>query len=565
MSEIMLTVRDAGRSLQGTVHGATADRVVAALAAEPETIEELDEALRRWERREAGRSAFGHFRPGDDETSWDAGVVIIDLAARFIAYESTWSELMNEGSEQYHDGNCATDKWFNFRLPSDWRIENSLNGWRSIVDSRRGERAKVSPLEWRVVAYDLICDEIAAECRRMWREGVRVDGAAADEYAAFAPFRSAIRESHAKWLLTARDELRGRSPRELFFEHRSRINLDLQWRGSQWSMLGSCPSGLSREAHAFRYGGAGTHEWVLHCEMVRHLYWECWERFSSFGAVGERVDASAEAARLRKVRDEWLDTPQFADLSGRAPRAVIERERMRMPEGVSGSEAHVDCDCPICRMMMESNDVYFWNLDGCNMDDEFAFTYHATREEYNKQQQEYEKWSAEFDRKQAERKTLGLNDENQPWSRSYVNWDYLDDQQAGRLSAFTLLFGVGCQLAELNCDLKQADPDTNAPSLLNRDFGNLRAVLNDRDEALIEPVLNKFRETLADVAVSHANAAAKCEALSTTLARLTRRLNDEDAFDDKPFSENDVEWNGNPFGDDDSDEFNRRRDDDAPF
>lgn len=117
----------------------------------------------------------------------------------------------------------------------------------------------------------------------------------------------------------------------------------------------------------------------------------------------------------------------------------------------------------------------------------------------------------------------------------------------------------------MNCDLKQADPDTNAPSLLNRDFGNLRAVLNDRDEALIEPVLNKFRETLADVAASHANAAAKCEALSTTLARLTRRLDDEDAYDDKPFTENDVEWNGNPFGDDDSDEFNRRRDDDVPF
>ena len=200
------------------------------------------------------------------------------------------------------------------------------------------------------------------------------------------------------------------------------------------------------------------------------------------------------------------------------------------------------------------------------MDDEFAFSYHATREEYDQQQREYEEWSAEFDRKQAERKALGLDDENQPWSRSYVNWEMLDDRQAGRFSAFTLLFGVGCQLAELNCDLKQADPDTDAPVLLNHEFGNLRAVLNDRDEALIEPVLNKFRETLADVAATHANAAAKCETLSTTLARLTRRLDDEDAFDDKPFTENDVEWNDNPYGDDDDfNEFDRRRDEDVPF
>ena len=157
MSEVTLTVRDATRSLHGTVHGATADRMVAALAAEPETIEELDAALRRWERREAGRSAFGHFRPGDDETSWDAGVVIIDLAARFIAYESTWSNLSREGSENYHDGDQATDHWFNFRLPSDSRTSESTNFFNFSISSlvarlldgfqpRPVNRSNVSPI-----------------------------------------------------------------------------------------------------------------------------------------------------------------------------------------------------------------------------------------------------------------------------------------------------------------------------------------------------------------------------------------------------------------------------------
>lgn len=532
MSYVTLTVRDGARSVHGQVHGSTADRLVAALSAEPETIEELEAAFRRWERIDNGYSVLTRMSRGDCEEPYDAGVVIIDLAARFVAYESSYSTLSAEGSENFHNGQCATDKWFNFQLPSDWRIESSMMGWESIAARRRTERMEIPPLDWRVVAYDTICGEIAGECCRMWQAGVRRDGAAADDYVAFEAVRVAIRTAHAKWLLTVRDDLRGLSPRELFFAHRNRIDLDLQWRGNQWSVLGFCPPGLSRESHAFRFGGAGTHEWVLHYEMVRHLFWESWERISSFGAVGERVDPSAEAARLRSVRDEWLDAPQFEELSGRTPRDAIDRERMRLPEGVTGREAHVDCNCPICEMMLDDPGPYFWHLDGCNMDDEFAFSYHATLEEYEQQQRKWAEFNAKFERERAEREALGLNEGNEPWSRSWVNWELLDDEQAGRFNVFTLLFGVGCQLAELNGDLRQADPADPFAARLSRNFGNLRAALSDRVPALIEPVLDCFRESLLDTAAARPEAAAKCESLARTLARVTRRLDDEDGLDD---------------------------------
>ena len=41
MSEVRLVLRDRERDLSGTVHGSLAQCAVAALSAEPETIEEL--------------------------------------------------------------------------------------------------------------------------------------------------------------------------------------------------------------------------------------------------------------------------------------------------------------------------------------------------------------------------------------------------------------------------------------------------------------------------------------------------------------------------------------------
>ena len=56
MSEVRLVIRDASRTISGTPHGAFADAVVAALSAEPETIEELDAAVERFRREPTARA-----------------------------------------------------------------------------------------------------------------------------------------------------------------------------------------------------------------------------------------------------------------------------------------------------------------------------------------------------------------------------------------------------------------------------------------------------------------------------------------------------------------------------
>lgn len=57
---------------------------------------------------------------------------------------------------------------------------------------------------------------------------------------------------------------------------------------------------------------------------------------------------------------------------------------------------------------------------------------------------------------------------------------------------------------------------------LNRDFGNLREILQQSGPelaaALFDPVIDCFGDTLACVAATRADLAAKCEALGDSLA-----------------------------------------------
>src|ERR1700682_3798025 len=126
MSEVKLHLVDAKRVLHGTIHGSVADSCVAALSAEPETIAELEAALARYIKP---RNADGYFTwftathhpanfrsPSDssetghsftaplDAEPWDAGIVVIDLAARVVASESTYSQPGPEGGVFYHAG-----------------------------------------------------------------------------------------------------------------------------------------------------------------------------------------------------------------------------------------------------------------------------------------------------------------------------------------------------------------------------------------------------------------------------------------------------------------------------
>jgi hypothetical protein len=512
MSEVRLTVRDARRDLHATRHGSFADAVLAALSAEPETLEELDTALERF----CCASEWGFFRgftPGVRDEPHDAGLVIVDMAARLVVWDSTYGAPQAAGAVPYHDGHGATELWLRYRLSDDWQVTSGVSDWRSLAERRRRERAANPPLDARAVLYGRpVLEFIAAECWAAFsgpRHAAESDGDS-----------DVVRGIHARWLLTAREDLRGQAPRDVLLARHDLVTWDLQYRAEQWSEQGACPRGLDPESHGFRYAGFGTHELVTYYDLLRHLLGSCRERLRERPAPARDEFLPAEVLRLERLRDGWLDTPD-PENHGLPPREIIDHERARLPEAMSGHEAVIDHDCPLCEMMADLPGPVFWHLDGCNMDDDFAFSFHRTRAEWEEEQRRHEEFDRWFEEKEAERKRLGLDDppmsSGSVWQRSFAA-----PEAAGGPPSLRL-FTVGSMLAELIVDLKQPVEDRSLIDGLRQAFGNLRAVVSSGDgthgAALLEPVLDRLWEAVEAVAATRDDLRPKCADLQQQLRR----------------------------------------------
>jgi len=577
MSEVRLVVREAGRDWSGTIHGSCADRAVAALSADPVTLEELEVAVARFTKSAVKRRFFANLSQGLCDEPYDAGLVVIDLVARLVVTDSTYSSAGPKGVVWYHDGRCCTNTSLSYHLADDWLFSSDGDSWRHVAEERRRERAATPILNARAVFYgrpmlEFVAreafaafarrDEIAAAVRAQWVEDARkrlaeksnlsldeVDaGRLTDEEIVpktwpgqehnASPFYDTLMQIHAAWLLTTREDLGGVCPREIALDGRDQLEWDLQDRCQQWSLLGECPRGLEASSHAFQYGGFGTHELVMYYDLMRELLWSCWDELTERArspqpewlTAGDFL--STEIPRLEGIRDAWLDTPD-REFHSRTPRSIIDRERARLPEAMTGHDAMVDPDCPCCQMLGEMPGPVFWHLDGCNMDDEFAFDlYRRTREDWEEQQREWEELGRRMDAERSERERLGVTgslsrEDGSPaiWSRS-VNVEDTADVPLG-----IRVFGVGGHLAELIVGLRAGTARETTPpetqrhiDQLNRDFGNLRDILRSTDssltEALIDPVLDRFAETLATVAMVRLDLAPQCETLTNDLRKL---------------------------------------------
>ena len=67
-----------------------------------------------------------------------------------------------------------------------------------------------------------------------------------------------------------------------------------------------------------------------------------------------------------------------------------------------GRDMVIDEDCPVCQMMGAETglglEVGFWHLDGCNMDDDFAFSSFHTLEQWEADRREWEAFNEKFNR-----------------------------------------------------------------------------------------------------------------------------------------------------------------------
>lgn len=528
MSEIKLVVRDELRDATLICHGSDAHRVVAALSADPVTFDELETALQRF----MAVDTHDFFRVANDSVDdepRDSGLVVIDLAARFIVVRSSYFSASRSGQVFYHNGEACTAIPVDYSLANEWEITDDVSHWRQVVDARRSERRGIAKIDLRAVLYGRpLLEFLARECceaiRHVGENQLRGDSVVDRSIGATY---EALKDIHARWLMTPCASLENKIPRDVLLTHRERLAEDMQQRCVQWARTQECPCGLDVTSHAFQFGGFGTHELVKYFDLVRELLWSCWIQLTELARPNgdsikkiELADfVTSEVPRLEHVRDEWLNTPD-PDCHLRTPQSIIDRERARLPEALFGRDAMIDPDCPCCQMLAELPGPTFMHLDASGMDWEFPFDiYCRTREEWDAQQAEY----ASFKESDNGCGPFGiprheLDSAPSVWTRSFSIAESTD------LPLGVRLLGIAWHVAELVMELNELTDVGSSTEQLNRDFRALREIIatsgSSSVETCIEHVIAQFDQTLGDIAGRHPTLEPRCSDLARKINSL---------------------------------------------
>jgi hypothetical protein len=494
---------------------------------------------------------------------------VIDLAARLICCESTYSQPGKEGEICMVRAREGEDVVVMYHLADDWKLVGSYEEYRGYEQSRRLERAAIEPLDARPVLYGQVCRFIVEET------SAAVAHALAESHNGKYDADDAIREIHARWLTTSREDLRGRAPRDLLLDSYRHMMWEMQDRAFYWSMMKSSAPTLSHDSHAYRYGGFGTHEIVIYYELVRSLICHAWNRQSELQQAGRAAVLAGdllndEILRLEGFKEDWLNSPDFSDLHGRIPAQLIANERIRLPEvygqvhvheeGCCDEEhggcddehgecdhdhEHGECDhdhehdeahecdhehgeegCPICDYLLSAPDLgpMFWCLDGCNMDEEFAFSFCRTREEYDEKQRKQE----EDYRKSVERDRL-LQESKDLWA-TVVDDYYLIDYEAG-----VALEALSEHVNELIDDLEHAGADEQLLEELGDSMASLQSVAELTETVSPEPAAEHLSGILDLLGSQFPQLADKCRDLARRTDSFVELNKKRPRDEDNPF------------------------------
>lgn len=199
MSEIRVNIIDNLRTISGDIHGSLGDLLVAALMSEPESIEELESAVERFISRESDWKFFRSFRNGENFELWDAGLLIIDLSAKVIMADSTYSYYFTDGTIGMKD---REDEEFPLRycLSPEWQHTRSIPEFLYVKTQSSERTEKYPPFDAREKLFGQPLFEFIASKYLLYKSS--------DDEDLFVNI-------HAEWLMTPRDDLRGKTPREV--------------------------------------------------------------------------------------------------------------------------------------------------------------------------------------------------------------------------------------------------------------------------------------------------------------------------------------------------------------
>jgi hypothetical protein len=202
-------------------------------------------------------------------------------------------------------------------------------------------------------------------------------------------------EIHRQWLMTERQELEGRRPRDLLHGAHQWIDEVIEGQRLRFER-GASMIAAPQNVAGYDRAPMGREEMIIYFDLCRELIAAGWGWCRRpVGGDGRPCGLNSPdvlESFLTKARDRWLRQPYEG---GSPPQFIIECSRRRVPrainepiEGMDQSEIeqHLpDCDCPICEMLQSGLfGVEFSCLDGYHLelDGDFAFSMEESYEDW---------------------------------------------------------------------------------------------------------------------------------------------------------------------------------------
>ena len=451
-----------------------------------------------------------------------------------IGTDACFSMHTDEGGKQKDPLSVHFAPW--------WELEEQVD-FESIDSPRR------SPIEKPAVDREFLfgspmVQTIASQALKMMLDGRLKEAVKNCDAKVHDPFYDLTLELHRNWLMTPREDLGDSTPRQMLHGGIDWVE-KLSW--AQRLRFEDEPAqrqivAIPKSSSGYKHGPMGLEEVAMYFDLCRELIeasWFWWQHNSEGTNEGKTISAepdnSVETAAeekligfLDEVKLNWLTSPFEG---GSTPAFILECSRRRVPRGAGveiigmdqrqNAEHVIDCDCPICIMMAEGKmGIGFCSIDGHHLeiDGEFAFSLHETRESWEAEQREWEEFSAKSDREREERKQQADELEKDEFATAWsgnVSDEPIPGDSGGHMK---LAFQLAEIVTELQQDSNGKPNGSDVVKQLNGDFASFRNSGSDELTANVTTLAN----TLEQIAEAHPNLLSRIADFQSRIAESAR-------------------------------------------
>ena len=476
-----------GVSIMKSLDSDTAITLIALLSEDPD---DWTEAKGVWPRyRTPAVPEFVDSLP-THSVSLQEGLHEIEAAKSWIVVDFIYKRLLTGGLfmtiehdnvfamhvDEVGDHHCP----LSIHLPPWWELRTGVSV--EMISQERKQPWTKPNVDRTILFGAPLLDHIATNVLQLVQSEQWLQESANDEPKNRYPFTLQV---HRDWLMTPREDLDGRMPRQLLHGARGWIDKVI-WGQRRRLEDGEPLVAMPDDWSSYQTAPMGTEEICLYFDLCRELIqagW-IWCTKNEQAIDSDKIDADKAAGQhsdlmsfLKDVRGRWLES-SFE--GGKPPSFVIECERRRVPrgvgvpiEGINGVEAeqHVmDCDCPICEMMADGAfGIAFTGIDGhhLELDEEFAFSLYETREEWEEHSSDFASFS---ENSSFESEAVETTDPEDDFPSVWSGVNMTDDLPGDKNGTLKIAFMV----AELISTLKTLDAPHESVQRLNQLFSSYR-------------------------------------------------------------------------------------------